>query len=69
MHTSVARGTFDWESEEALADVVERRWNEIVEGKVKTIPGDEVFRRIEQKLDRQDREREDRLKGLGNEND
>lgn len=45
----------DKHTEEELADVVERRWNEIVEGKVQTIPGDEVFRRIQLDLDENSR--------------
>jgi putative addiction module component (TIGR02574 family) len=48
----------DQEEEEKLATIVERRWQEIVEGKVQTIPGDEVFRRIRERLDRRDRERD-----------
>ena len=47
----------DKESEEKLAETVERRWKEIVEGQVKTIPGDEVFRRIREKLDERDKQR------------
>jgi len=48
----------DKEEEEQLAAIVERRWQEIVEGKVQTIPGDEVFRRIRERLDRWDQERD-----------
>lgn len=43
--------------EEKLAETIERRWREIVEGKVQTIPGEEVFRRIRERLDSKDRER------------
>lgn len=50
----------DKEEEDKLAAVVERRWQEIVEGKVQTIPGDEVFRRIRERLDRRDQERDAR---------
>ncbi len=47
----------DKETEEKLAETVDRRIREIEEGTVKTIPGDEVFRRIREKLDQRDEQR------------
>lgn len=40
------------DQEEAMAATVERRWNEIVKGTVKTIPGEQVMEEIRKKLDR-----------------
>ena len=40
----------DKESEEILAETVERRLREIEEGSVKTIPGDEAFRIVREDL-------------------
>ena len=50
----------DKESEEKLAETVERRLREIEEGTVKTIPGDEAFRIVREDLRNSREERQAR---------
>ena len=48
----------DKEAEEKLAKTVERRWKEIEDGTVQTIPGDEAFRMVREELGKAREERQ-----------
>lgn len=43
-------GSIGLQEDPELAVELERRWNEIVTGKVKTVPAEEVFAKMEKRL-------------------